>query len=215
MTSLYKIQALDYQRVAMTYHEAAHTICGLHNFMRVYHVCAMSDKHEDGKTLYEIYDTDYVSNRILIKILLLYEVQTLYAGLVGEKIYYKDICGSDKFPMHLRIGSSSDINEASKLISKNNLSEPGPSRFWFKKQLQNDINSLLVTYWDDVKLIAHTLYKHKELNFDELKYFLTRKSINKDFWKSRFKDIACIYSSSIIEEKSLKDLLVKNSVIIL
>lgn len=214
-TSLYKTQALEYQAVAMTWHEAAHTICGLYNFMHVYFVCIMSNKHEDGNTLYEIYDTDSINNKMLAKILHIYEVQTLYAGLVGEKIYYKDICGSDKFPMHLRIGSSDDIKTAAKIIAKNNLAEPGRNRFIFKKQIQNDTRNILLHYWSDIKLISHVLYRYKELEEDELKYYLTRKSDNKEFWKDRFKDIKFIYNSDVLEEKSLKELIVQNSVIIL
>lgn len=216
MTSVVNKQAHDYELIAMAYHEAAHTICGLYNFMRVYSVCVMSDKYEHGNTLYEVYDPDNIDNKLLAKILLIYEVQTLYAGLVGEKLYYQDICGSNKFPMHLRIGSSDDIQDAAKLINKYNLASPGKARFLFKKQIQNDTASILIDYWEDIKLISHMLYKHKELNEGDLKHFLTRYSENKEFWKNRFKAIKIIYNNiADLDEKYLKEILVQNSIIIM
>lgn len=215
-TSIINKQAGDYELIAMCWHEAAHTICGLYNFMRVYHVSVMSEKYEHGNTLYEVYDPDNIDNKLLAKILLIYEVQTLYAGMVGEKLYYQDICGSDKFPMHLRIGSSDDIQDAAKLIHKYNLAEPGKARFLFKKQVQNDTGDILIEYWEDIKLISHMLYRHKELNEGELKHFLTRYSDKKDFWKSRFKSIKNIYDNmEDLDEKYLKEILVKNSIIIM
>lgn len=211
-----KKQAHDYELIAMAWHEAAHTICGLFNFLHVYHVCVMSDKYEHGNALYEIPDPATINNKLLAKIVLIYEVQTLYAGLVGEKMYYKEICGSEAFPMHLRIGSSDDIQEAAKLIHKYNLANPGKSRYLFKKQVQKECENILQSYWQDVRLIAHSLYKHTELNHDELKYFLTRRSENKEFWKPRLKDIKSMYSTkSDFDEKFLKDILVQNSVVIL
>lgn len=214
--SIVKKQAFDYELIAMCYHEAAHTICGLYNFMRVYSVCVMSGKHEYGNALYEIYDPDNIQDKLLAKILLIYEVQTLYAGLVGEKLYYKEICGSDNFPMHLRIGSSDDIQDAAKLINKYNLAAPGKARFLFKKQVQNDASVILVNYWEDIKLISYMLYKYKELDEGDLKYFLTHFSINKEFWKSRFKSMKIIYKNiANFDEKYLKEILLQNSIIII
>lgn len=198
----------------MAYHEASHTICAFHNFMCVDRVYIMSDKVHHGKTLYELLDFTNVKSKVLAKILIIFEVQTYYAGLVGEKIYYKDICGSDKFPMNLRIGSSFDIKSSYNLINKNNLAEPGKSRLLFKKQVQNDTRAILLEYWEDVKLIAHLLYKHKELNFDNLKYYLTRNSVNKKFWKERFKCIKLLLNQNI-EEKDIKEIITNNSVIIM
>lgn len=210
MNSIQK-QSKDYELIAASWHEAAHTICGLYNFLYIIKVYVSSDKYEHGNTLYEMYDPSKFKNKLLIKILIIFEIQTLYAGLIGEKMYYKEICGSDKFPMHLRIGSSSDINSASSLINKYNLAESGKDRFLFKKQIQNDTRNILINYWEDVKLIAHFLYRNKELKYDELKYCLTRYSTNKDFWKVRFKEIKRIYDERLeIDEKYLKEILFQN-----
>ena len=208
-------QSDDYQLTAACWHESAHTICGLHNFMKVYRVHVRSNEEEHGRTHYELYDSEVISNKLLLKILLIYEVQTLYAGLVGERMYYKDICGSDAFPMHLRIGSSDDIKHAALIISKYNLAVPGKNRSLFKKQIQRDVKDILMHYWSDVRLIAHCLYKFKDLNFKDLRFYLTHKSDNQEFWKQRFKDIKTLYANNMkLDEKYLKDVLLCNAVFV-
>lgn len=208
-------RANDYALISVAYHEASHTICALHNFCLVKRTFIRL-KECVGNTIYETYDVENTDNKFLIKILNILDVQVLYAGLLGEKIYYKDICGSDKFPMNLRIGSWHDIKTASKTIIKYNLASPGKSRFLFKKQIQNDTRQILTQYWDDVKLIAHLLYKHKELNLNNLKYYLTRNSINKKFWKEKFKQINIILNdSNKIDDKTLKEIILNNAIFII
>lgn len=200
----------------MCWHEASHTICGLLNFIKVIKVYIKSDKFDQGNTVYESYEPHLCEDKILSKIVLIFEIQTLYAGLIGEKIYYKEICGSDTFPMNLRIGSSGDINTASSLIEKYNLALAGNPRFLLKKQIQNDTKNILLEYWEDVRLISHLLYKYKELNHSELKRFLTKKSTNKELWRKKFRDISIIYNDKKnIEEGQIKEILLKNSVVII
>lgn len=200
----------DYAKIAMCWHEASHTICGLINYINILQVYIISHKYDHGKTSYEMYDCSEIKDKNLARTILLHEIQTLYAGLIGEKLYYKEICGSDNFPMHLRIGSSNDIRDAAKLIAKYKLSEPGASRYQFKKQIQNDVKKIIEDYWSDIKLISHILYRYDELNHDELKYFLTRRSVNKEFWTIKFKDIKKIYKEEKeFEENILKKLLNK------
>ena len=215
MASSTQKMAHDYEVIAMAFHESAHCICALFNFILIHDVHVMSDKHQHGNTAYETHNLNEIESKILSKILLIYEIQTLYAGLVGEKIYYKEICGSDKFPMHLRIGCSNDIQSAAKLIHTYDLASPGKPRLLFKKQIQNDTKNILLNYWSDIRLISHMLYKFKELNLDDIKYFLSYKSNNKEFWKNRLKEIKNIYSKDDINEKELKDILLQNSVIIM
>ncbi len=204
----------NYFRIAITYHEASHAICGLFNFLRMYHIYVM--RKEEGNALYETYDLDLIEDELLVKIIAIYEVQTLYAGLIGEQIYYKEICGSDKFPMHLKSGSSSDMQKASKLIKKYNLALPGKARSIFRSQIKNDANVLLQEYWEDIKLLAHALYQYQEMKLEDIKYVLTRRSDNKEFWKNRFKEINHIYSErKNLKESEIKDILLQNSVIIL
>lgn len=191
MKSVIKKQAFDYEIIAMAHHESSHVICALMHYLYVYNVNVMTYKNqEDGNTNYYV----YAINDSIKNILLFSELHFFYAGLIGEKIYYKDICGSIKFPMHLKEGSSYDIAEASAIIRNNNLAPPGKSTFLLKKQIQYDVEMILKQYWDDVKIVAHALYQKKKLTFDDLKYLLTRKSVNKDFWKSKFKKIKLIHN---------------------
>lgn len=215
MNNILKSQAFEYSAISMAYHEASHAVCGLHNFIQVKAVHIMTEKQDSGNTVYETIDPDTVEDQLLVKISILYEVQMLYAGLVGEKIYYKDICGSDKFPMHLRIGSSDDITAAGKLISKYNLANSGKSRSLLKKQVQSDVSKVLKNYWDDVKLVSHALYKNKKLDHKELKFILTKKSNNKEFWKSRFKMITALYAPKNVDDRLFRGIYLSNQIIII
>lgn len=208
-----KKQSYDYELIAMSYHEASHIICGLFNYMKISEAGVM--KNEEGYTNFVFYSPDKVKDRVLEKILAINEIQTSYAGLVGEKLYYKNICGSDKFPLHLRIGSHSDLKEATKLINKHKLSESGKKRLVFKKQIQEDTKILLSQYWEDIKIIAHFLYKKKKITFDELKFLLTKKSQNREFWKDRLKKIQSIQNKiDSINEEEVKSILLEESIFI-
>jgi hypothetical protein len=192
-----KKQSADYNLIATAFHEASHTIAGLLNYFIVNKVYISLDKEEeevsvgDAETNYHsivISDDEYFRQYMLIS-----ELQMIYAGLIGEKIYYKDICGSSKFPMHLRIGSYVDIANASDMIRKNNLAAPGKNTSVLKKKIQKDVEELLIDNWEAVKMVAHSLYQKRKLSFDELKYILTRKTNNKEFWKKRISEIKFIY----------------------
>jgi hypothetical protein len=197
LKNVVKKQSTDYERVAVSWHESSHTIVGLLNHFIINKVFITLDKEQEGvsvgdaETQYHrvLFDDDKEFNQYL----LICELQMIYAGLMGEKIYYKDICGSSKFPMHLRIGSYVDIANASDLIRKNNLASPGKSTYALKKKIQKDVENLLLDNWEAVKMVAHSLYQKKKLSFDELKYILTRKTSNKEFWKKRFSEIKFIY----------------------
>src|SRR5258708_18432696 len=140
MISDVRRQAHDYETIACVWHESAHTICGLFNYIKITSVSinANINENNEGTTDYLLFNTCNITDKVLLKIILIQELQTLYGGLMGERIYYKDICGSDKFPMHLRIGSSIDIAFAADLIRKNNLSNPGKHTYLLKKQIQYD-----------------------------------------------------------------------------
>jgi hypothetical protein len=209
-----KKQSYDYELIAMCYHEASHIICGLVNYMEISDAGVM--RNEEGYTNYVFYGPEDIKDKILEKILITNELQTCYAGLVGEKLYYKNICGSDKFPLHLRIGSHSDLKEASKIINKHKLSESGKKRLVFKKQIQEDIKVMLLEHWDAVKILAHALYKKKKLTFEEIKLLLIKKSENKDFWRGRFKKISIIQNKMDDEnaEEIVKSILLEDSIYI-
>lgn len=204
-----KKQSYDYSLIAMAYHEAGHTIVALYNYLLVHSVSVMSVKREEGDTIFYIY-SDRIDDKQLSKILLHMEVQVLYAGLIAEKKYYKDICGSSKFPMHLKIGSYLDTSLASSIIRKNKLANPGKETTLLKKRMQANAEAIIIEHWDSVKLIAHSLYKKKRLNFHQLKSLLTRKSNNNIFWKEKFKNIIFIHNKKFPTEESVKAILNKN-----
>jgi len=209
LSNIRKKQSYDYELIAQSYHESGHAVCALHNYMKVINVDVMNERsNNDGKTEYLSIEIEELGEEDIQKAILYFDLQIYYAGLVAEKLYYKDICGSDQFPMHLRIGSSNDLYNASEIIKKSNFAAAGKERFLFKKKVQKEVNDLLIKYWSDVKLVAHYLYKKKKLNFDELKNILTRKSENKDFWKTRFKVMKIIHDTSTINELDLYDIFI-------
>lgn len=213
VSSVIKKQSFDYEKIAMAYHEASHTVVGLYNYFRIDSVHIISDRFEHGNTDFTMY-ADSIDDSELKKMFFFFEIQTYYAGLVGEKIYYKDITGSDKFPIHLREGSAEDIKIAAKIIRKNNLSTSGKKTYVLKKQIQYDVECILEEYWDDVKLIAHLLYQKKRLSFADLKHILIKRSDNKDFWKQRFKIIILINrDEKRPEENEVKDILLQDTII--
>lgn len=197
----------DYDKISASYHEASHTLIGLSNFFDISKVSLTTENKEDhGNTFFDNLEI-LNNNQELTKLLITNEVQFLYAGMEGEKIYYQDICGSASFPRHLKKGSWEDIEKASRLIRKNDLAETGKTTSDFKKKLQERNKEFLLEHWDDIKLIAHSLYKKKTLYFDDLKYILTRNSSHKDFWKEKFKKIKLLHENDDLEIEIIKTLI--------
>jgi|SRR5271170_879567 len=213
MKSRLKKQSFDYELIAMSYHEAGHVVCGLYNYLYVHDANVMTPTKREGGTNFYIYGNESVEDEELNKILLIFELQALYAGLIAERMYYKDICGSSKFPMHLKNGSTYDTSLASKIIRKNNLAPSGKQTFLFKKQIQYDVEQLLAEHWDAIKVIAHSLYTKRRVTFDELKYVLTRKTSYKDVWKSKFRKIRIIHNDKNPPAEALvKDLVLEDTI---
>jgi hypothetical protein len=212
-----KKQSIDYSLIAAAHHEAAHTIIALLNLIQVSDVSVRIDEADaTGLTQFYMYKNSHTDDKELSNILIFADLQVAYSGLTGERIYYKDICGSSKFPLHLRIGSSEDFASAQKLIRTNNLAAPGPETSALKKKLQSEVESMLIAYWDDVKLVAHALYQRRKLYYVDLKNLLTRKNDRKDFWKMQFKLINFIHhDSKIPEEQEVKEALHKNATTII
>lgn len=202
--SIAKQQANDYGLIATSYHEAAHTIVGLANLIMINDVIVIDS--QEGTTNYYLYRPEETEDEHIREILLKSELKTVYAGLVGEKMYYKDICGSSAFPTHLKIGSSIDTQIASKLIRKYQLANAGKATFKLKEEIREEVKKILIRHWEAVKIVAHALYKKKKLSFIELKYLLTRTLQDKDFWKDKFKTMKIIYA----EENDITTKIVRN-----
>lgn len=198
-----RIQLYDYNLIANSYHEASHIICALHNYFKVYSANVSTiEKDVDNNTNFYSYDEPNTDEE-LKKVLLMFELQVMYSGMLGERIYYCGITGSTNFPMHLKSGSSYDFKHAQNIIRKNNLSTPGKKTQLLKKQIQFDVQQILNTYWEDVKLVAHLLYRKKKLAYSDLTYTLSRMSENKTFWKDRFRKIKIILSDTSCPKKEL------------
>src|SRR5258708_8552056 len=205
-------QISDYNLIACSWHEAGHIICAMLNYCKVYSANVTTiESNKDANTNVYCYD-EVVTDPELKRILLMFELRVMYAGLEAERIYYGEITGSSKFPIHLRKGSWYDIKFAQKTIRKNNLATPGKKTQLLKKQLKFEVEQILKTYWEDVRLIAHSLYRKKRLSFDDFKYILSRKSKNKDFWNNRFKKIQIILSDNYCPEDVVKDLVLEDTI---
>lgn len=209
--SHFKLASENLFLIATAWHEAAHTICYLYHLKIVENVNIIFSKDQFGLTSTNSFDFACIHDRVLRKILIQQELQALYAGLIGEKIYYKEICGSDVFPMHLKSGSSSDTCMASELIRKFDLATPGKETVQLKVAARKEAKKILNTYWNDVRLIAHMLFKYKSLDFSEIKYFLTNKSKNKQIWKEKFKRIHRMYFKEELSNREIKQIIKNKS----
>ena len=213
MNNIVQKQNFDYNIISTSFHEAAHTIVGLINYIYIVDVSVAKETGGDGETNFNVYkNNEEIKDPELYKLLLYTDLLQIYAGLVGEKLYYKDICGSPKLPMHLKSGSYLDVAEAAEIIRKNNLAAPGNATRLFKKQIQADIEKLLIEHWYAVKIIAHALYKKKKLQSEEIKLLLTRKIEQKNYWKDKFKKIKFIHSDNPPSEEVVKKIILDNVV---
>lgn len=203
----------EYDLIFVSRHEAAHAIVSLLRFFRVMFISTGTENNRiSGNTYYEYFDSDDVDDQKIKNYAIISLIYVSYAGLIAEKILYKELCGSDKFPMVLREGSSPDISEASDLISKHNLAPPGAPRQAYKRKIFKDLTYLIKEYWEDIELISHSLYKKKKITEEELKQLLIKKSKNKLFWKKRFKEIEFLLGQDELpdDEEEIIELLFEN-----
>lgn len=192
ITNLRKKVTKTHELITTSYHEAGHTIYGLLKFMKIGSVSIYHSNKSgigEGYTNYESIINDDISDPNLLNYLIKCEIGLDYSGLCAEKFYFKSICGSDKFPIFLRGGSSDDTLSAAALIRKYNLAPPGRKRYAFKQKMIKDTINLLNKYWSDVIIVSHELFKRRRLYYSDLKNILIKKSENKSFWKEQFKNI--------------------------
>jgi hypothetical protein len=196
--------------ISTTYHESGHVVYGLLHLMIVDSVVVFENKdinRIEGLTSYRSIDITSITDIELIDYVLKSDICSNYAGLISEKLLFKEISGSDKLPFFIKDGSSKDTLEAAKIIRKYKLAEPGKKRYSLKKKLIKETADELLLFWEDVKLVAYELYKHKKLMSDDIKKILTTKSKNKKIWKKKFKFIDCIYfNMPAIDEYFIKSI---------
>jgi hypothetical protein len=201
--------ALLMESICMEYHESSHAILALYNCFQVFYMSVRNPDEKDGRT--DFYIPLEIKDQELKRSLLMAELQTMYAGLMGERILYRDLCGNGKFPKHLQVGLSFDIKLASNLIRRHELAPAGKETAEFKKNIQRKVEKILMEHWDSVKLIAHALHKNRKIvSFEELRQLLTRKSNEKEFWREKFSKTKLIYGhggDTLPNEEYIKTLL--------
>lgn len=189
-----------YEFISTSYHEAGHTVYGLLHLMKIDSVNVYEDKkfkrihgftHYNSTALETIEDAAFLTDRAIA------EIGLSYAGLVAEKHQFKLASGSDKFPLFLKDGSSEDTMSASSIIRKYNMAPPGRKRYEFKKKMIKKVGYELQDHWDAVTIIAHALFRRKQLSFFDIKELLTKKTKDKKFWKEQFKYIASMYDDKV------------------
>jgi hypothetical protein len=210
MASSMKKQAIDYSAIACSYHEATHTCIALYNHIFVPDVSIRIDGSDAvGLTSFYLYKNGDILDQELKAMIIIAEIEMTYAGMIGEAVYYKETCGSDIFPRHLKSGSSEDIKNAQDLIRLNTLALPGKDTAALKKQIKKRVEGLIIENWASIKLLAHAIYKRKKLTYHDLKNLLCRKN---PFWKERFKETSLIHSDmKVPEEAEVKQILTKQT----
>jgi len=195
----------NHSMISTAYHEAGHAVCTLLMFGKVSSVFVEKNRRVSGETNFELIDCEYNDIQELHNFVINSEISINYAGMIAEKILYKDITGSTIWPKVLKIGCESDIKRITELIKKNNLSPPGEKRYRLKNKIQRNINKLLLEHWDAIKIIAHALFERNRLVHDDIKYLLIKKSNNPKFWINQFKYINLfIDQNKLIDNKDMK-----------
>jgi hypothetical protein len=188
-----------YELISSAHHESAHTIYALLHLMKVSSVVIFENKklkRIHGHTCYDYpHDIDLIQDLDIIDALIRADIGMCYAGLIAEKTLFKSISGSRQIPMFISDGSTDDNKCAHEIIKKYNLALPGPKRALFKKKIIREVQCELNLYWDDVTIIAHSLFQRRSLTYQDLQNLLTKKSINKKFWKERFKKVSYFHDS--------------------
>lgn len=196
--------------ISTAYHEAGHAIYGLARGMEIPKVIIFKNHQVnmmEGLTYYTYPVAESFANKKIQNYILQSEIGFFYAGLLAEKQFYKISTGSDKFPLLLRNGSSTDTLSAAAIIKKYNLSPPGKERYAFKQKQIKKTYKLVEKYWGDISLIAHALFKKKKLTFLEIEQILIKNSTKKIFWKNQFKLIKQVYTDPEMDYDVLKNAL--------
>lgn len=192
--------AQNYRTISVAYHEAGHVICGLLHFMQVYEVKVNElQRGVSGITHFNVLYMDQAYDQLDTKIrdyMITSDLLMQFAGLSAEKLFFKDLSGSDNFPLVLKLGAEPDFRRAAEIIKKYNLAEAGNKRYLFKKKMFRHTTNLLKDFWADIKLVAHELYNKRKMTYDDLCQLLSKKSSNKKFWKKQFKNIDTLYSEN-------------------
>lgn len=203
-----------HELISTSYHEAGHVVYALLHFMLVDSVQVYEDKklkRINGITYYDFpIEFDTISDANLLNTLLRAEIGVSYAGFIAEKSLFKSISGSNQIPRFIKECSSDDNKCAALLIKKYNLAPPGQKRSLYKQKMIREVQQELHSHWDAITVIAHGLFRHRKLSFEDIQEILIKRTRNKKFWKEQFKNINHFYhSDQIFGESHLKYMLSK------
>jgi hypothetical protein len=183
-----------------SYHEAGHAVYGLMHGIKIpaifiYENILPSGKPPRGDNYIVGYCFNYpIKNNNRSEII--DNICYTYAGLIAEKILYKNLSGSNQFPMIL-MNSSFDIHDAFILIKNHNLARAGKHRFFLKRRLMRITLTELQQHWDAVTLVSHVLFNKRVISYLELKKLLTTKTADTKFWINKFKFLDKINDKSV------------------
>lgn len=200
---MYKFQPKDFQDVSTAYHEATHALFAILAFFKIEKVEIFSNKKKKDND-YEACGVtsffshlDYTSNTILQRDFAISEIIVNYSGVVGEQFLFKQISGVKKAPGYIKKSGYVDNNNSKKIFKKY-LIDYNITVTAFKASVFKKIESILESYWEDVKLIAISLLFNKKLKHNDIKNILTKKSKSKHFWKQKFKVIDIMFGKNNI-----------------
>lgn len=205
-----KKMSTEYDRILTSFHESGHVVSAFINLMRVNHVAIIEEKRVGGETYFddisEKYDLSEFASTALNNKLVENNICVRYAGMAAEKINYKLLCGSSKFPKMIKDGSGDDIKDISDIIKQANLAAVGADRVKLKAKLFKKTSKQLEEHWDAVVAVAHALFKKKRINYEDLKKIIIKKTKNKMFWKNQFKLIDYYFgkNSKELSEEEVK-----------
>ena len=174
----------NYEEISTAYHEAGHVIYALLCFSKVEKVKVIS--HNEAYVYYNVPEYWATNNKQKQLALIKKEISIRYAGVLSEKIFYENLHGNQNLPISIRIGSSIDFKDVSKLLNKYKIKTPGKERSKFKNKIKNKVQKELKSNWNSIALIANCLLKYKELNYNKIKSLLSKVSKK---WISIFKKI--------------------------
>ena len=182
-----------YELITTSYHEAGHTVYALLHGMKVDSVCIFEHKIFKRIHGFTQYESSNTTENCQITDFLEQEIGLMYAGLLAEKYHFKMISGSDQVPTFIKEGSSDDLLTVRQLIKKHNPAPAGGKRSAYKQAIIRKTIALLVEHWGSVDVVAHALFKHKKLSYQDLRLLLTTRTKNRKFWRSIFKEIDRIF----------------------
>jgi hypothetical protein len=189
--------AREHEVITTCYHEAGHVLVGLFNYIQVSEVFIYSKPRINGEAVFEIMDKDdaLAEDPETFDFLVKNEIQMSYGGLAAETIHYRNTCGMEKLPSHLKMGSQNDVAYISEIVRRYDLAPAGSSRRAYKEKLFLETCDILEQNWEVLRALSHALYKRNYLDFSSIKKIVMSTTKNPVLWFKRFESISEYYET--------------------